>query len=89
MPAPMDLPVTGARYGRWTVVGGVRKQSNNPKAHKQTLCSCECGARRWVVIAALRGGRSTSCGCKSKERHNRLLKRRVPLPKSFTTGEPG
>jgi hypothetical protein len=39
-----------------------------------------------VVVNAIRNGRSTSCGCKSKEMHTKMLQRYAALPKSFTTG---
>lgn len=75
----------GKTYGRWTILGGERKPSGNPKAAKQTVCQCQCGIKRWVVVAALRNGRSTSCGCKSKEMHSQMLKRYADLPKSFSS----
>ena len=74
----------GKTYGRWTVMGGERRQSTKPKAARQTLCKCECGTRRWVSVSALRIGKSTSCGCKSKEAHTRMLQRYAPIPSSFT-----
>lgn len=74
----------GKIFGRWTVLGGLRKQSPRPKAPNQTLCQCECGTKRWVQLTALRNGRSTSCGCKSKEMHTRMIQRYAPIPKSFT-----
>lgn len=78
--------MTGKTYGRWTVLGGLRKQSTRPKSSNQTLCQCQCGVKRWVVVNAIRNGRSTSCGCKSKEMHTKMLQRYAALPKSFTTG---
>lgn len=76
--------MVGKQYGRWTVLGGLRKQSAKPKAANQTLCQCSCGTKRWVVVTALRNKRSTSCGCKVKEMHTRMIQRYAPLPKSFT-----
>jgi hypothetical protein len=78
--------MTGKAYGRWTVLGGLRKQSARPKSPKQTLCQCECGTKRWVQVTALRNGRSQSCGCRAKEMHSRMIQRYAPLPKSFTSG---
>lgn len=76
----------GKIYGRWTVLGGVRKQcENRPKSSKQILCKCECGTKRWVVVSALRNGHSSSCGCKSKEMHSRVVQSRGFMPKQFTT----
>jgi hypothetical protein len=85
MAAPVQhIPADGTRYGRWTVLGGVRKASSSPKAAKQILCRCDCGTKRYVIISKLRDGGSTSCGCKSKEMHTRMLQRYAPLPKSFS-----
>ncbi|MEY2681172.1 MAG: hypothetical protein RL661_1403 [Pseudomonadota bacterium] len=77
----------GDKFGRWTVIGGEKKQSaSNPKSSRQTLCLCDCGKKRWVVISAMRSGRTTSCGCRAKELHSALIKRYQALPKSFVTG---
>lgn len=32
------------------------------------LCRCECGGEKWVVVDALIGGGSQSCGCIKRER---------------------
>jgi len=80
-----QAPETGKVYGRWTVIGGLRKQSTRPKAPNQTLCQCQCGTKRWVQTTALRNGRSTSCGCKSKEMHSRVVQSKGFMPKQFTT----
>jgi hypothetical protein len=79
--------MTGKTYGRWTVLGGLRKQSPKPKAANQTLCQCQCGVKRWVIVNSLRNGHSTSCGCKSKEMHSRVVQSRGFMPKQFTTTE--
>jgi hypothetical protein len=77
----------GKQYGRWTVLGGLRKQSTRAKAANQTLCQCTCGIKRWVLVNGLRNGRSASCGCKSKEMHSRVVQSRGFMPKQFTTEE--
>jgi hypothetical protein len=62
-PKPIDL--TGKRFGRWVVaayVGGGKWG-----------CRCDCGNRRDVRGAHLRGSRSRSCDCLKRE----LLSARV------------
>lgn len=76
--------MVGKQYGRWTVLGGERRPTTHQKPAVQTLCQCECGIKRWVQATALRSGRSTSCGCKAKEMHSRMIQRYAPLPKTFT-----
>lgn len=75
----------GQKFGRWTVLGGERRPTTHQKPALQTLCQCACGTKRWVVVNALRNGRSTSCGCKSKEMHSRVVQSRGFMPKQFTT----
>lgn len=78
-------PEPGAVYGRWTVIGGHRRQNHaRSKSGYQTVCQCACGTKRWVLISALRRGGSLSCGCLAKEKHTHFLQRRQALPKSFT-----
>jgi hypothetical protein len=78
------VPDPGTRYGRWQVIGGERKGGTHVKAARQTLCSCDCGVRRWVALTRLRNGASKSCGCLAKERHAAFMKRKAALPKSFS-----
>lgn len=62
MPAFRDL--TGQRFGRWTVLRWTRKQY----AEHFWFCCCDCGVEREVVGGSLKSGKSTSCGCYSRER---------------------
>ncbi len=84
MPAKPIEDLTGKTYGRWTVLGGRRKQSTQPKAAHQTRCQCACGTRRWVLVTGLRSGRTRSCGCWAKEKHTQVIQSRGFMPKSFT-----
>jgi hypothetical protein len=51
----------GQRFSRWTVVS---LTTRNPRSY---LCRCGCGTQRVVDAARLRAGRSSSCGCITKE----------------------
>ncbi len=54
---PQDL--TGQRFTRWTVVERGAKRAT----HSYYLCRCDCGEEREIRGSALKGGKSTSCGC--------------------------
>lgn len=50
---------TGARYARWTIIGGTRHRPH---------CRCDCGSERVLQGSDLYAGKSKSCGCLSRER---------------------
>lgn len=53
----------GERHGRLTVIKDYMKEiSNGRKAH-YALCRCDCGETIEVLLASLRNGNTTSCGC--------------------------
>lgn len=64
MPPLIDL--TGARFGRWTVICRAGKAKNG---HTQWLCECACGQTEIVGGDSLKSGHSRSCGCLRKETH--------------------
>ena len=49
---------SGLRFGRWTV-GEKAREGGRPKYN----CICDCGTSRSVLLRALVGGISRSCGC--------------------------
>jgi hypothetical protein len=53
----LEIPV---RYGKWTVSG----PSVEPG---KVFCACDCGTVRSVLLTSLRGSRSRSCGCSSRD----------------------
>lgn len=58
------IDLTGQRFGRLTVV----KRGKNKSYRAVTwLCICDCGNETIVASIALRTGRTTSCGCYSRE----------------------
>lgn len=82
---PKQIDLTGNRYGKWTVIKRVGKL--------KCLCKCDCGTEKEVLISNLRGGRSLSCGCDS--RNNLIGKkigkltvlRKLPQTKSYVQYE--
>ena len=62
--APLNL---GGRFGKWTVVEDVTKQSPFSKSRRYR-CSCECGTVKEVDASSLKKGLSKSCGCNRKVR---------------------
>jgi hypothetical protein len=67
MPKLIDL--TGKRFGRWVVLAYA--------GHQKWSCLCDCGARVVVRGGHLRGGRSQSCGCLSRELTSARVKKKV------------
>jgi len=51
--------ILGATFGRWTV--------READWARKVLCRCSCGVERLVSSKNLRSGRSTSCGCLTRE----------------------
>lgn len=56
--------LTGRRFGHWRVVGRTTK----PFKAGDWLCICDCpnATERRIGTHALRGGKSTSCGCRRR-----------------------
>lgn len=57
------VDLVGKRFGAWAVL------RRAPAAGRRTLwlCRCDCGTERPVVADDLRSGKSSSCGCASRE----------------------
>ena len=53
------LDLVGQRFGRLVVSGRVPGSA--------WLCRCDCGRSKIVTTSNIRGGNSTSCGCKTDE----------------------
>lgn len=51
----------GTEFGNWTVI------ERAATGKHRYLCRCVCGVERTVLVGLLRSGRSTSCGCTSKQ----------------------
>jgi hypothetical protein len=60
------IPLDGGIFGRWTVI---ERAGSSPGKGGLALwrVRCECGNERNIQGVALRGGRSRSCGCLSRE----------------------
>lgn len=57
----------GHQFGRWTVIGIEPFLSPNGSVQVRVRCSCPAHTERVSVLAALKQGVSTSCGCHAKE----------------------
>jgi hypothetical protein len=55
----LKIDVTGAKFGRLTVV----KKTTNTRGRKAWLCVCECGGTKVVEYSQLKNGETRSCGC--------------------------
>lgn len=55
--------LSGQRFGRLTVV----ELAEPGRRARQWRCRCDCGGEKTVTTANLRGGKTTSCGCRKRE----------------------
>lgn len=62
--------LTGMRFGRWKVKS---RAPNDSKGNTNWNCICDCGCEKVVSGHSLRGGRSKSCGCFSKDVKSKML----------------
>ncbi len=65
---PEPFPV-GTRFGRLTVIEGIRERPTGREQHVQ----CECGNEKWYTRWHLANGMRTSCGC-SQNRYRPLVR---------------
>lgn len=66
--------LAGVVFGRWTVLEYVGSNNGNGAVWQ---CRCECGAKKNVIAASLKNGRSKSCGCLHKEKVAEMGKARI------------
>lgn len=61
---PKAIDVAGVRFGRLVAI------ARASRATKATMwrCRCDCGREATVNLSNLRGGKSKSCGCASREK---------------------
>ena len=72
MSGKVDL--TGQRFGRLVVL---MQSFDKPNERPRWLCQCDCGNQKIVAGSSLRGGLTTSCGCKRVERAKALAKAHI------------
>lgn len=60
------------KFGRWTVVADSSSKFYGRHERRYWLCRCQCGTVRAVLENTLRSGRSTSCGCFTRERSSEV-----------------
>lgn len=51
------------KYGRLTII-----DNGEAPISQKVLCRCDCGVEKNIILASLRRGSTTSCGCLQKER---------------------
>lgn len=61
----MTTDLTGQRFTRWTVLSPATGSHHN---QRHWSCQCDCGVTRDVHHGNLTSGKSTSCGCRQRER---------------------
>ncbi len=62
MPRFVDL--TGARFGRLTVVSCAQRRKNKDESRDTVwLCRCDCGNEKAIDRGNLKNGSTNSCGC--------------------------
>lgn len=66
-----EIDITGRVFGRWTALSKAGTERYNQK----WVARCECGAVREVNKSALMAGRTTSCGCRTGNRHDSTQQR--------------
>lgn len=72
MPEIKDL--TGQKFGRWTVIDRASDLITASGNHfTRWNCICDCGTKKEVNANSLLSGRSTSCGCYSKEVSKKVM----------------
>lgn len=72
MGALVDL--TGKRFGRLVVLRLEEMRGNKHGTNAVWLCRCDCGVEKVAYSMNLQRGKTTSCGCYSRERHSKMLK---------------
>lgn len=61
----------GMRFGRLTVTGEAPNQIfPNGRQERRVRCTCDCGNEKITLVATLRAGNISSCGCYRRE-HSR------------------
>jgi hypothetical protein len=64
--------ITGARFGRLTVIGEYKSGTSSLKTYPSVLCRCDCGTERRFDVGNLRAGATTSCGCFRLENSSKM-----------------
>lgn len=67
------VDLTGAKFGRLTVLGYAGFRVYRKGKHHLWWCSCECGNRTRAATGKLRGSHTKSCGCWKRERSREAL----------------
>lgn len=63
----MAIDLTGAKFGRLTVIKRSRNSASGSGIHASWVCRCECGNEIVVYGHKLKAGENKSCGCYRKD----------------------
>ena len=63
---PAQLNLVGQRFTRLLVL---EKRGKTQSGQYRYLCRCDCGVEKVVATGELRYGKTKSCGCYSKDKH--------------------
>ena len=84
MSAPLDL--TGQRFGWLTAV---RLAGSSKDGKRLWRCRCACGKETVVKTHRLRGGDTTSCGCRLEDWRRRHYAKEAGPARNSRVVEPG
>lgn len=65
------IDMANQKFGRWLAL---RVSDDKKSGRISWICVCECGTERAVIGKDLRNGKSTSCGCVSREKTTNRIK---------------
>jgi hypothetical protein len=57
----MDIALIGEKFGRLTILDILPSEKKNTSS--RFFCRCECGSTKTISSAAIKSGRTKSCGC--------------------------
>lgn len=72
------IDLSGAKFGRWTVLEKAQKHPGNKKTYWK--CKCDCGTVKDVDSFILRNGCSKSCGCLQKDIARKIANKKLHKP---------
>jgi hypothetical protein len=62
----------GKKFGRLTILKEGSAIKYGKTTMRKVLCKCDCGTEKEVDFNSIKGGKSTSCGCFSKENAKKM-----------------
>jgi len=75
--------LSGARFGKWTVIERGENRQSKGREFVCWVCKCDCGAVKTVPARALLSGKSRSCGCLILDTKTRKSQERTSNPEKI------